>query len=601
MYRHIAVLLAALTAVCASAAPVPIPPPKAPYPTSLAVTQGLVTRSLTVPNASCVFFIDSIQVASGVQRITLAQPDGHGAYKTCVANGSYLQFVQSAGPIHPQWIFPAPPPPPCNPPTLPAPLTQPRTCPIGTSGAWTQTATYAAAAPQVPPDGCWVLGPYLPATPPAGACTAVQPPPGQWQAPQPGSTFPIVAKPAKGETFVGPYGMPTTRVTDHTADVGQTWLAAWYNRHQAFNADNTLFVVFQPNGYWDVYRTSDGAFLKHLNGPAGDCEFQWSVTDPNAAYFLPINGGAPLRKMDVAANTSTIASDFGAAARALFPGSSRYWTKSEGSPTADGRYLGLMAENDGFTAVYGFFKLDTQTNSIVWHMPNPNGTTIPDNVTISPSGRWFIVSGLAPVGTKAYATDGSGTVRNLHPGVEHAEIGTLPNGHDFIVTENYQANGGPIFAIDIDTGQTLPFELDIYNNPLFDNPPGVCVNCAVWPSARALYEPGWIIISTTEHAPSNVFLANVTTNQLFGVTAIYNVRVDYWDEAHCTVSRDLRLMLCTMNFRHSLDNDVYLTRLNPLPATFPMPIPPASLNKLAPPPKVLPASLHAKKPSLIGK
>lgn len=532
-------LLAFATSVLAA------PAPKPAWPTSLVLTQGTQTqRFLTVPNEGCSRAVKETRV-SGVRRFQLAN---------CAANGSFVQFPENGGPIYSQWVYPIPPPPANEARTQDCSVTNP-----GTTGTWTQTHGWTWDGTQYQPQ------PWTPDSAPAGACTAVQPPPGVWQAPAPGSTFPILPKPAKGGSFVGPYGMVTTRITDHTADVSQPWLAVWYNRHQAFNADNTMFVVFQPNGFWDVYSTANGAFLKHLNGPAGDCEFQWDLHDPNAALFLPINGGSVFRKMDVAANTNSVYWDFTTAARAIFPNATRYWTKSEGSPSADGRYWGLMAEADNFSAVYGFIKVDIIAKTIVWSMPNPNGTTVPDNVTISPSGRWFVVSGLAPVGTKAYAADGSGTVRTLHHGVEHAEIGALPNGHDFIITENYQANGGPIFAIDIDTGQTLPFVLNIYNNPLFDNPQGQCVNCAVWPSARGLGHPGWVVISTTEHAPSNVFLANVVTNQLYGVTAIYNVRQDYWDEAHCTVSRDLSLMLCTMNFRNTLDNDVYLTRLNPLP------------------------------------
>lgn len=68
----------------------------------------------------------------------------------------------------------APPPPVC--PPMPAPLTRSQTCPAGFTGAYTQTATYSAAVPQVPPNQCWVIGPYLPAAPPVGACTAIQPP-----------------------------------------------------------------------------------------------------------------------------------------------------------------------------------------------------------------------------------------------------------------------------------------------------------------------------------------------------------------------------------------------------------------------------------------
>ena len=64
---------------------------------------------------------------------------------------------------------PAVTPPTCG--ALPAPVTQNAQCPAGTTGTYTQTATYTAAAYPT----CKVLGPFSPTTPPAGACTAVPP------------------------------------------------------------------------------------------------------------------------------------------------------------------------------------------------------------------------------------------------------------------------------------------------------------------------------------------------------------------------------------------------------------------------------------------
>lgn len=563
-------LILILTSSAAIAAPQPIPPPKAPYATSLTVTQGLVIRTLTVPNASCAHYTDTPD-ANGLHRITLAQPDANHGLKPCVANGSYLSISQNAGPMYPQWIYPAPPPV-CAP--MPGPVTTTKDCAVtnpGTTGSWTQTATYGPASPQVPPDGCWVLGTPAPAVAPAGACTTA-PPPGQWTAPMRGSSFPMQTKPAKGVSFVGPYGMATMRATDHTADVGQSWLAVWYNRHQAFNADNSLFVVFQPNGYWDVYRTTDGAYVKRLAGPGGDCEFHWDEHDPDVAYYVPTNGGTVLYKQTISSNTHAVFYDFTAAVHALWPDATQCWSKSEGSPTEDGRFVGFMCEaivgSNWITR--GFVKLDLVAKSIVWQKTNTGDR--PDNVTLTPSGRWFIISGLAPLGTTAYATDGSGASWNFMPGTEHTDTGKLSNGHDFAITEKYQDNDGPIVAYDLDTRATLPLHIPIYGNPIFDNdpPPGStqnrCSNCAVWPSAKGFNKPGWAVISTSERAPSNVILANVESGHIYGVTAVYNVRGDYWDEAHCTVSRDLTVMACTMNFGHSLDNDVYITHLNPLPA-----------------------------------
>lgn len=58
---------------------------------------------------------------------------------------------------------------------LPAPLKQTASCPAGSTGTYTQTATYSAAAYPT----CAVLGAYSPAAPPAGACAPVivTPPP----------------------------------------------------------------------------------------------------------------------------------------------------------------------------------------------------------------------------------------------------------------------------------------------------------------------------------------------------------------------------------------------------------------------------------------
>lgn len=74
----------------------------------------------------------------------------------------------------PAYLLTVPPviPPPTCPP-LPAPLTQSASCPAGSTGSYQQTATYSLAAYPT----CGVLGAYTPTSPPAGACTAILPPP----------------------------------------------------------------------------------------------------------------------------------------------------------------------------------------------------------------------------------------------------------------------------------------------------------------------------------------------------------------------------------------------------------------------------------------
>jgi len=66
---------------------------------------------------------------------------------------------------------PPPPPPAC--PPQPAAETQTVQCPAGTTGTWVQTRNFVSA----PAPTCWTAGAWTPASAPAGACTAVPPPP----------------------------------------------------------------------------------------------------------------------------------------------------------------------------------------------------------------------------------------------------------------------------------------------------------------------------------------------------------------------------------------------------------------------------------------
>jgi len=521
------------------------PQPKPPIPISITFTQGPVTRSLTIPNATCTDYRGRALNGPHGQTRFFLECNG-------IAQGSFVQFQTDAGPIYPQWTWPAPQ---CG--QKPAIASQHATCPPGTEGAgWTQTHDWACSG------GAWQALPWVPADPPPGACSPVGPPPFQWQPPRPGSTFPTQARVAKGASYASPYGALVTRVTDHTVDAGggQAWLREDYNRRQSLNADDSLLAVYQPNGFWDVFDAHSLAFVKRLAGPAGDSEFQWDSADPNIAYYLPINGGTVLYRLDVGANTSAPQYDFTAAVTALWPTARRCWTKSEGSPSADGRIWGLMCETDAFTPL-GFVALDVVARHVLWSMPN---SVRPDNVTITPSGRWFIRSGNDSEGTKAYAIDGS-QVWQLHPGVEHADIGVLPNGDDFFVSFDYTA--GVTFVTDIDVGPSSRRTLfPIYGNAWLDNvPPHPCANCAGHWSAKAFRKPGWAVFGSYGTPPANIVVVNVVTGAFYGLAVNYVNDGNYFDEPHCFASRSLNAVYCNENWGTSLSVDVVRIDVPELP------------------------------------
>lgn len=89
------------------------------------------------------------------------QPDINGVV-TARASVADLGAIESGG---------VAPPPTC--PSMPPVASQDVTCPAGTTGTWTQTHGWDAAAYPV----CWVAQTWQPTTPPANRCPPIPPPP----------------------------------------------------------------------------------------------------------------------------------------------------------------------------------------------------------------------------------------------------------------------------------------------------------------------------------------------------------------------------------------------------------------------------------------
>lgn len=569
------------------------PAPKPTLPTEIAFTQGSgaaqVIRTLPIlgrPN--CLDFRGTpVNGPHGLERFRLICGN--------VAQGSFVQFNVDDGPVYPQWIYPAPPIA-CVPPTLPAPVVTPKDCAVtnpGTVGTWQQSAAYSLASPQVPPDGCYVLGAPLPAVAPPGACQAVPPPPGLVPAVNVAGD-PMVPKPARGVTLQTRYGTDANRISDHAVDVpGVGMIREDYSRRQPVNADGTRLLAGYNDEYWYVYDISDpvhARFLTQLVGPVGDAELQWSATDPNVLYYLPINGGTVLKSVDIRTNASTVVYDFTADVTALWPSARRAWTKSEGSPSADGRYWGLMVETDGF-APLGFVVLDIVAKRITWHA---NNSVRPDHVSMTPSGRWFEVSGDDARGTVVYGVVDSnlGQTKQLHHKSEHSDIGYCGN-FDFYASVDYQTNLGDVFweSLEDNTVQKIEhpagahFQTSALGNAkrsgkmvtttapstvsaitrhvvgyVYGHPnPWFNTNYAIHVSAKAFGKCSFLS-SNYGTPPANVVLWDMTApaNMPYGVGENYALIGNYFDEVQAALARDGKSFFYNDNFGGpSLSGDVY--------------------------------------------
>jgi len=367
---------------------------------------------------------------------------------------------------------------------------------------------------------------------------------------------PTSARPAKGTALRDPaFNSCVVRATDHASDgVGTAFVRNDYSRRQAFNADSSLFIAYAYNGAWHLYDARTLARLKTLNGPAGDAEPQWDPANPRSLYYVPTNGGTKLMKLNVDTNTATVAADF--AGRLPWSDASRVWTKSEGSPSADGRYWCFMAETSAFN-IRGVFTYDLQTQSVVGTRSMSNR---PDHVSMTPSGRSCVVSdGDVSGGIMAWDRTFSSS-RKLHTIGEHSDIAIGANGDDYFVFTDYAGNGD-LVMVDVDTGvrtSLLPTYID-----------GTATAYHV--SGKSFNKPGWVLLSTyANYGGPEKWLhnrimavelkANPTIINLAHHHSQYNA---YWTEPHATVNRDFTRVLFTSNWgtTSDLDVDAFMVRM----------------------------------------
>jgi len=354
------------------------------------------------------------------------------------------------------------------------------------------------------------------------------------------NTVPGLPRPAKGQRFVDPvFGTCGVRATNHAAEAPSGFARNDYSRRQAFNADNTRFFVFSENGFWHMYDANTLAYIKVLPGLAGDAEPQWDPVDPNLLYWVPTNGGTRINRLNVETGVNTVAADF--TGRLPWSGAAHIWTKSEGGPSADGRYWCLMAENSSFNTL-GVFTYDMQTGQVIG---TKSMTARPDHISMSASGRWCVVSHLAGSGGTVAWDRQFQQSRQLHTTSEHSDLALDANGNDIFVAVDYQANQGDVYMHNIDT--------NVRTN-LFPTYMGGAATAYHF-SGKAFDRPGWVLVSAyAGYGPNQwymdkIYAVELTANPRILQIAHHQSRYSgYWTEPHASVSRDFTRILWSSNW-----------------------------------------------------
>lgn len=412
------------------------------------------------------------------------------------------------------------------------------------------TATAPTPAPVPAP------APTPPAPPPPPPAPAPATP--AWVTGKSTIAEPTTSRPTKGAMSRDPFGMALYRVSDKSEPpVG--YARNDYSRRQAFSASNKWQLVSARDGYWHVYNAQTLQYGKRLNGPAGDAEPQWDPTNPDLLYYVGNNGvGLKLHELNVATNQNRVVADFSARLKAKWPTASFAWTKSEGSPSADGRFWCFMVDNGSFNGL-GIFTWDKQTDTILGMLST---TDRPDHVSMSPSGNYCVISGDSARGTVAYTRDFS-SQRKLLSKSEHSDIALLPNGDDAYVSVDYQSNSGDVFFVNLRTGdRTVLFPSYLSGTARAFHFSGKCYD-----------KPGWVLVSSYgEYGGAKQWMdRKAFLIELTGAPRILNAVfhrsnvMGYVHEPHATISRDGRMLALTSNWGGTTTDDVHAYQVR-LPA-----------------------------------
>jgi hypothetical protein len=357
-----------------------------------------------------------------------------------------------------------------------------------------------------------------------------------------------VPRPIKGVMQMpSDFGVCLFRATDAALEPPNVYARNDYSRRQAFNADNSRFVVYASGGGWHLYDATTLGWIKQLSGISGTAEPQWDASNPNVLYYVPNKGGLKLYRLDVSTNTSTVAADF--SGKLPWSGVARVWQKGEGSPSADGRYWCFVAETST-AGILGVFTWDQEAQAVIGSKAL---TVNPNWVSMSPSGKYCIVAG-----TTAYNPTFTSS-RTLISGSQHSDLALGADGRDYFVFIN-QAVDGYLTMIDVETGAATRLI------PTWIN--GSSTSGHI--SGKAFSRPGWVLYSTFNSKNGEQWVSErlmaiemKASPKIINLAHHHTYYNGYWTQPHASVSRDFSRAVFNSNWGSTsdLDVDTYMVRL----------------------------------------
>ncbi len=387
---------------------------------------------------------------------------------------------------------------------------------------------------------------------------------------------PSLSEPPARAPFRDPvFGTCLVRVTDRTTDLSPEDVSAGlkneYSRVQSFNGDGSRILVRGIEATWYLY---DAHTLQPLGELPLDAEPRWDPADPDVLYF---SDETRLMAYNATTDELTLVHEFAND----FPGQSlaAVWTRYEGRPSADGRYWGLMAEDEEWQTV-AFVVYDRQTDQVIASRDMrgvPGVEEDIDHVTTSPLGSYFLASfdhycergqlgdDAHPCGLMVYDRDLTHG-RSLLRTIGHYDPVLDSEGREVIIFQDIDEDN--ISVLDLATGiVTALWPIDFTHT-------GIGLHF----SGCSFGRPGWALVSTYDGDPGAYTWMD---DQVFAVELRPGGRVvrlahthslvdeeqehDYWAEPHACVNLDFTRILFTTNWGRSGTGEVemFLIELPP--------------------------------------
>ncbi len=373
---------------------------------------------------------------------------------------------------------------------------------------------------------------------------------------------PSLAEPNAHVPFRDPvFGTCLVRVTDRATDLApdddSAGLKNEYSRVQSFNADESRLLARGIQASWYLY---DAQTLQPLGrlGFDGSVDPRWDANNPNLLYFID---GTQLLSYNTQSNERKLVHDFAID----FPDQSLsyVWTRYEGSPSNNGQYWGLMAQDQNDQLV-AFIVYDQSVDRLIAtrDLRGFRGE-IPDTVTISPLGNYFVAqfeycepgtlgSDAQPCGLMVYDR-GLKNGRGLLRIIGHSDLAFDAQGREVMIYQDI--DNDTVALIDLATGAVTPlFPIDFSG-----------AGHGFHFSGRAFRQPGWAVVSTYNGGhPTHVSWMDDAVMavelkkggrivRLAHTHSVYDERQekDYWAEPHASANRDLTRIIFTSNWERS--------------------------------------------------